>query len=99
MKAIGVSDARANLSSLIAEVRQGESVVVTHRGKPVARIEPYAPPGGEMSEELRSLIAKGIVMTGSNRPDPHFFRRIRPLELPDGLDIVEYVIEERRDSR
>jgi prevent-host-death family protein len=38
MKAATVADAKSHLSALLADVEAGEAVVITRRGKPVARL-------------------------------------------------------------
>lgn len=38
MKTATVADAKSHLSALIADVEAGEDVVITRRGKPVARL-------------------------------------------------------------
>ena len=38
MKSATIADAKAHLSSLITSVQTGEEVVITRRGKPVARL-------------------------------------------------------------
>ncbi len=43
MKRAGIREARQNLSTLIEEVRKGGEIVITDRGRPVARLVPYAP--------------------------------------------------------
>jgi len=40
MKTAGIREARQNLSGLLEEVRAGHEVVITDRGKPVARLVP-----------------------------------------------------------
>ena len=40
MERIGIHEARARLSELIERVQSGEEVVLTRRGKPVARLVP-----------------------------------------------------------
>lgn len=44
MKAATVANVKTHLSSLLAEVEAGEDLVITRRGKPVARLvaEPHA---------------------------------------------------------
>ncbi len=37
-KCVGVSQAKARLSGLLDEVTSGEDIVITKRGKPVARL-------------------------------------------------------------
>jgi prevent-host-death family protein len=40
MKSAGIREARQNLSALLEEVRKGREVVLTDRGRPVARLVP-----------------------------------------------------------
>lgn len=40
MRVAGVREARLNLSELLTEVRKGREVVITDRGRPVARLVP-----------------------------------------------------------
>lgn len=44
MREIGAFEAKNKLSSLLDEVERGEEVVITRRGKPVARLVPDRPP-------------------------------------------------------
>lgn len=39
MRSASMSEAKNGLSALLDEVRRGETVLITRRGKPVARIE------------------------------------------------------------
>lgn len=41
---MSIHEAKTNLSRLIAQVEQGEEVVVRRRQTPVAKLVPYAPP-------------------------------------------------------
>jgi prevent-host-death family protein len=40
MKEAGIREARQNLSTLIEDVRKGHEVIITDRGRPVARLVP-----------------------------------------------------------
>ena len=40
MRTAGVREARQNLSALLDEVKQGREIVITERGRPVARLVP-----------------------------------------------------------
>lgn len=44
MKTVSAADANRHFSKLLREVSAGETVVVTSRGAPVARIVPIDPP-------------------------------------------------------
>lgn len=42
MRVAGVREARQNLTELLDEVKKGREVVITDRGRPVARLAPVA---------------------------------------------------------
>lgn len=65
MKIRTVTEAKAHLSRLIAVVRQGETILITHRGRPVARLEPVRD-FAETPEtaSLDHLVRSGVVRRG-----------------------------------
>jgi prevent-host-death family protein len=46
MRTAGVREARQNLSALLDEVKKGREVVITERGRPVAKLVPPDRPRG-----------------------------------------------------
>ena len=44
MRTAGVREARQHLSALLDEVKKGREVVITERGRPVAKLVPPDPP-------------------------------------------------------
>lgn len=64
MRSISVSQTKDRLSALLGQVRAGESVLITDRGVPVARLEPVAstPDGPGRVERLTRA---GLVRPGS----------------------------------
>lgn len=57
MKTASVAHAKAHLSNLLATVEGGEEIVITRRGKPVARVIPEpAARGGFNWKSLRAYI-------------------------------------------
>lgn len=44
MKSVSIQDLKPTLSSVLADVESGETVVITRHGKPVARLGPVDPP-------------------------------------------------------
>ena len=56
MKSASVSEAKNGLSALLDEVRRGETVLITHHGRPVARIEPYQALGLADDEAAAALV-------------------------------------------
>ncbi len=58
MNAVNLADAKAHLSELIDRVEAGDSVDITRRGKPVARLTAVARPRKRIdAAQLRSLTA------------------------------------------
>jgi prevent-host-death family protein len=43
MKTANIAEAKAHFSALLAKVEAGEEVIITRRGKPIARIVPATP--------------------------------------------------------
>lgn len=55
MKTISAADANRHFSKLLRDVTAGETVVVTSRGKPVARIEPANPDECELARREKAF--------------------------------------------
>jgi prevent-host-death family protein len=51
--AVGVSEAKAQLSKLLFRVCRGESILITKRGRPIARL---LPPGQPKAISIREVI-------------------------------------------
>lgn len=57
-------EAKARLSSLVRQVREGRSVVITVHGEPVAELRPYQPPERPpqtLAERIKELEAAGYI--------------------------------------
>ncbi len=58
MGGVNLADAKAHLSELVDRVEAGDSIDITRRGKPVARLVPVAQPRRPVDlAQLRSLSA------------------------------------------
>ena len=57
----GIRETKARLSSYLAAVRAGEEVLITDRGRPVARIIREPARTASLTEQLAGLAAAGIV--------------------------------------
>lgn len=57
MRKAGLREARHNLSALVEEVKKGREVVITDRGRVVARLVPPAGPEGRGVPDLTSFRA------------------------------------------
>lgn len=91
MREIGVRELKANLSSVLRDVEEGERVTVTSRGRPVAEIVPVLP---ERSETMKKLIAEGRV-TPATRPLP----MSPPSPRDTGRSASAFILAEREEER
>jgi prevent-host-death family protein len=91
MRQVGVRELRQNASVVLRRVEAGETVEVTDRGRPVARIIPIQPD----DDPLERLMAEGRVRRGVGNPFD-----IEPMEpVPGKMTLSEALAELRRDER
>ena len=79
---VGIRELRAHLSRYLDRVRDGEEIVVTDRGKPIARISP-----ANGRSRIDELIAAGIITPAPNTGP----RRLpKPIKITGGIsDLVD----------
>lgn len=70
---VAVSDLRANLSQWLKRAREGDEIVVTERGVPVARLL-----GLQTSPLLGRLTAEGVIGRPTSPDKPTAAGRTRP---------------------
>jgi prevent-host-death family protein len=66
MEQIGVRELKSHLAHYLRAVRKGQSIVVTKRGKPIARLVPFPQPGHTamptgLESKLWKLNAQGLL--------------------------------------
>jgi prevent-host-death family protein len=96
MKIAGVSKLKAYLSDYLNQVKAGTEVLITDRGKPVARLVPIARTKAA-KESLTRMEKQGLIKLGSGRLPKDFWTLPRP-EDPKGL-VRRALIEEREGGR
>ena len=90
MSEVGVAELRRQLKRWVERVQAGEEVVITDRGRPVARLV-----GAEAPSALERLTAEGRVSRpAQDRPSARGLRRI-----PAQGGVSEYVTSEREARR
>jgi prevent-host-death family protein len=91
MRSVGIRELRQNLSRYISEVREGESFVVTERGREVARLTPSGP--------ADSPLARIVAERGASWPRGS----LKDLDAPGGRPAdgppSEEVMTELREER
>ncbi len=99
MKKASITKAKNGLSALIDSVKAGASVLITDRGRPVARLEPVGT-ATETADQARlaRLIRDAVVRPGRAKLPKSFFTRELP-RLKGDASVVEALLEERREGR
>jgi prevent-host-death family protein len=86
MEEVGVRRLRDGLSRYLERVRAGETIVVTDRGEPVARIVP-----AKIPPDLARLVAEGRVRWNGRRPTVPD----RTVGVSPGPPLSSYISEDR----
>jgi antitoxin (DNA-binding transcriptional repressor) of toxin-antitoxin stability system len=92
MISAGVKEVKNNLSRYLDRVKAGEEVLVTERGKPVARIVKENGAARTARAALAPLIQKGLITLPSRGLNQG---RLRTVDVP-GKPVSEMVMENRR---
>jgi len=96
MKTAPVSELKARLSEYLNQVKAGMEVLITDRGKPVARLVPI-PRSKDLKESLVRMERQGLIKLGSGKLSKDFWRMDRPDD-PQGL-VLKALLEEREAGR
>jgi prevent-host-death family protein len=92
MERVGVRDLRINATKVLSRVARGETVEVTSRGRPVARIVPVREEGG-----LRRLLREGLATPPEDEGD---LLDVEPVEPAPGAPTPSEVLSSlRADER
>ena len=93
MKTATVSELKARLSEFLVQVGAGSEVLITDRGKPVARLVPIS--GASRGKESLSVLEKqGLIKIGPGKLPKTFWRMPRA-EDREGL-VLKALLEERQ---
>ena len=88
---VGARELKTRLGTYLRRVRQGQTLVVTDRGQPVAELRPLGTKQG-LEAVLSALAARGLVTRARARSLPYF----RPIE-SRGPSAESAVLEDRED--
>ena len=95
MESVAISKLKALLSEYLTRVKAGEEVVITDRGKPVAKIIPIRRDDLDIPPELWELERSGLARIGRGRIDPDFWEMPRPR---DESGLVRKLLAEERNK-
>jgi prevent-host-death family protein len=96
MKTAAVSELKARLSEYLNQVKAGMEVLITDRGKPVARLVPVCR-NQNFKESLALMEKQGLIRLGPGKLPKDFWKIPRP-EDPEGL-VLKALLEERVAGR
>jgi prevent-host-death family protein len=89
---VGARELKNRFGHYLRQVKAGETVHVTDRGKIVAELRPSAPAKTGEEEALRRLAAEGVVTLGAGRHED-----FRPYPVIRGRKLASrMIIEDRR---
>ncbi len=93
MSTVGVRELKNRLTQYLRRTKQGEEVIITERGKPIALIQPIQSVKHPVSLEARlaKLAAEGFVTLPTHKP----LRRVRMAKV-SGPPISKTILEDRR---
>jgi prevent-host-death family protein len=97
IRSASVSEAKAKLSALLDVVRAGETVTITDRGRPVARLVPVVgSDSGDDDARLQRLERAGLIRRPSAKLDvDSFLAGPRPTSQES---VLEALLEDRRQG-
>jgi prevent-host-death family protein len=98
MNTVSVAELKARLSEFLAVVRGGEDVVVTDRGRPVARLTALTTLAGDADPRLTELVRTGTVRPPRRRREDTA-PLIRPAVDDPGGRLLTALLEEREQGR
>lgn len=96
MKTAAISEIKARLSEYLDRVKAGEEVLITDRGKPVARLSPL-PKTRSFGTALLFLEKQGLIRLGSGRLPNNIGTMPRPKD--DAGLVLKALLEERETGR
>jgi prevent-host-death family protein len=96
MKTATISEAKNHLSELLAKVKQGETVLILDRDKPVARLVPIEATDRTDDERLADLERRGIIRRAAKPPRKTL---PPPIDWPEGDSLLEALLRDREEAR
>ena len=77
MKKAPVAQLKSRLSEYLKKVKAGEDIYITERGRPIAKIVPFAQPGAD-PDHLKEMEKNGLIRIGTGKLSRRFWDLPRP---------------------
>ena len=97
METTPVSELMATLSEQLARVKAGEEVVVTERGRPIAKIVALSSETMGLSAHMSELARNGLIRLGTGKISKDIWRLPRPID--KGGQALKALLDEREQGR
>ncbi|MEM7581734.1 MAG: type II toxin-antitoxin system prevent-host-death family antitoxin [Acidobacteriota bacterium] len=91
---VGARELKTRLGTYLRQVRDGATLIITERGRPVAELRPITLDEGGLEEALKSLVVRGV-LGGEVRERPAL-ADFEPIAI-SGPCISETILEDRED--
>lgn len=99
MKTATISEAKTRLSQLIDWVKSGETVLITDRDVPVAKLESVQRAvEGEAHGRIERLVRAGLARGPVQALSKDWFKTHKPIKIKGGTDISKIISEERESG-
>lgn len=92
MAQVGVRELRQNLSRYLRQVKEGETFMVTERGREVARLSPSGPADSPIA---RLVAERGATMPRGNLLESARKSTLPPAGGPPSIEVLNELREER----
>ena len=96
MPTAAVSDLKARLSEYLKRVKGGAEILITDRGKPVARLVPV-PRAKITRDALVQMEKQGLIKVGSGKLPKDFWAMPRPED--PGESVLSALLDERKAGK
>lgn len=99
MKKATITETKNSLSALIDRVRHGETIVITDRGRPVARLVSALTGAAEDPEGRLARLERGGGLRLATAPPPRAIitKKLTKVRKPSG--VLDALLDERREDR
>jgi len=99
MKKATITEAKNQLSALVDRVRHGETIVITDRGRPVARLVSALSGALEDPEGRLARLERrgGLRLATTAPPRSVIMKKLPKVRKPSG--VLDALLDERRDGR
>jgi prevent-host-death family protein len=89
---VGSRELKTRLGTYLRKVRQGQTLVITERGRPVAELRPISFEGSGEKDRMEELVVLGLV----SRQSDEELRTVRPVRSGD-IGLAATILEGRED--